>query len=424
MSIANFRIPDELKESAYKEISKLGSTPTDVVKDVFQYIVDNKVLPVERVLMTQKEIQNYQNSPSSHFKNIIDEIVEQPHNNTVFAASKGTGATNQIMSLLTRYIQRPGSNEGSGILIDIAPICCSETALDDLLSIATAVDRKVKALNINQILKGAKEFDLYYNPLRNKHLRDQIDIVFSLDQEYTKTQKFKYADVVAEYLDELGIDDKNLTFAKLEKFADTKLKTLEAVSKSETEIQAFKVLKNLTNMVNTSQLSTLVNFESNNDEMFFDIFEILTKGYIGIFEDSQHFWESDAYPILKALLSRDFCYVVDYELKSATLFSQECHYLYSDDSGHVTRRARKVGLNLVFLIDDIKMAKVNTDKLSEYSHNSQNVFLYKSPKTNEQSLIPKIRSIEGTYYEKLHPDEILYIRYTGVDILRKSDCKL
>jgi RHH-type rel operon transcriptional repressor/antitoxin RelB len=55
MASINVRIDDELKARAYRELEKLGVTPSELMRQALQYVVDTGQLPFRPVLMTEEE---------------------------------------------------------------------------------------------------------------------------------------------------------------------------------------------------------------------------------------------------------------------------------------------------------------------------------------------------------------------------------
>lgn len=59
LSQVNVKIDKDLKEAAYKVLKDLGTTPTDLLRSVFEYIVEEKKLPVVRMLVTSDDAAFY-----------------------------------------------------------------------------------------------------------------------------------------------------------------------------------------------------------------------------------------------------------------------------------------------------------------------------------------------------------------------------
>jgi RHH-type rel operon transcriptional repressor/antitoxin RelB len=51
----NVRIDDELKARAYRELEKLGVTPSELMRQALQYVAESGQLPFRPVLMTEGE---------------------------------------------------------------------------------------------------------------------------------------------------------------------------------------------------------------------------------------------------------------------------------------------------------------------------------------------------------------------------------
>ncbi len=55
MASINIRIDDELKVRAYLELEKLGVTPSELIRQVLQYVAERGQLPFAPVLMTEED---------------------------------------------------------------------------------------------------------------------------------------------------------------------------------------------------------------------------------------------------------------------------------------------------------------------------------------------------------------------------------
>lgn len=52
MASINVRIDDDLKARAYRELEKLGVTPSELMRQALQYVAERGQLPFKPVLMT------------------------------------------------------------------------------------------------------------------------------------------------------------------------------------------------------------------------------------------------------------------------------------------------------------------------------------------------------------------------------------
>ena len=55
MASINIRIDDELKARAYKELERLGVTPSELIRQALQYVAERGQLPFRPVLMTEED---------------------------------------------------------------------------------------------------------------------------------------------------------------------------------------------------------------------------------------------------------------------------------------------------------------------------------------------------------------------------------
>ncbi|OOH88080.1 bifunctional antitoxin/transcriptional repressor RelB [Pasteurellaceae bacterium 15-036681] len=57
MATLNIRLDDNLKNEAYKALAALDVTPTEAIRQYFQYIADNKKLPIKNIPVTDDELE-------------------------------------------------------------------------------------------------------------------------------------------------------------------------------------------------------------------------------------------------------------------------------------------------------------------------------------------------------------------------------
>lgn len=55
MASINIRIDDELKARAYRELERLGVTPSELMRQALQYVAERGQLPFRPVLMTEED---------------------------------------------------------------------------------------------------------------------------------------------------------------------------------------------------------------------------------------------------------------------------------------------------------------------------------------------------------------------------------
>src|SRR5690606_11155433 len=55
MATINIRIDDELKARAYRELEKLGVTPSELMRQALQYVAERGQLPFRPVLLTEED---------------------------------------------------------------------------------------------------------------------------------------------------------------------------------------------------------------------------------------------------------------------------------------------------------------------------------------------------------------------------------
>lgn len=55
MASINIRVDDDLKARAYRELEKLGVTPSELMRQALQYVADRGQLPFRTMLMTEED---------------------------------------------------------------------------------------------------------------------------------------------------------------------------------------------------------------------------------------------------------------------------------------------------------------------------------------------------------------------------------
>lgn len=55
MASINVRIDDDLKMRAYRELEKLGVTPSELMRQALQYVADRGQLPFKPALLTEDD---------------------------------------------------------------------------------------------------------------------------------------------------------------------------------------------------------------------------------------------------------------------------------------------------------------------------------------------------------------------------------
>lgn len=55
MATLNFRLDDKLKNAAYEVLHGLDVTPTEAVRLFFQYIAENKKLPIKNLVISNED---------------------------------------------------------------------------------------------------------------------------------------------------------------------------------------------------------------------------------------------------------------------------------------------------------------------------------------------------------------------------------
>lgn len=55
MATLNVRLDDNLKQQAYAVLSDLNITPSEAIRLYFQYITDNRSLPIKQAVITEEE---------------------------------------------------------------------------------------------------------------------------------------------------------------------------------------------------------------------------------------------------------------------------------------------------------------------------------------------------------------------------------
>lgn len=55
MASINIRVDDDLKARAYRELERLGVTPSELLRQALQYVADRGQLPFKPALLTEED---------------------------------------------------------------------------------------------------------------------------------------------------------------------------------------------------------------------------------------------------------------------------------------------------------------------------------------------------------------------------------
>jgi len=55
MTSINFRIDADLKAEAYRRLAELGVTPSELIRQTFEYVVQTGRLPVQRQVLSEED---------------------------------------------------------------------------------------------------------------------------------------------------------------------------------------------------------------------------------------------------------------------------------------------------------------------------------------------------------------------------------
>ena len=80
MATLTIRLDDKLKNDAYAELEKLNITPSEAIRLTFQYIIENKCLPVKNITISGREtdlietVKKRLNHPQKGIKVKLDDL--------------------------------------------------------------------------------------------------------------------------------------------------------------------------------------------------------------------------------------------------------------------------------------------------------------------------------------------------------------
>ena len=77
MATLTIRLDDKLKNDAYAELEKLDVTPSEAIRLTFQYIIENKRLPVKNITISEHLIEIVKkrlNNPQKGIKVNLDDL--------------------------------------------------------------------------------------------------------------------------------------------------------------------------------------------------------------------------------------------------------------------------------------------------------------------------------------------------------------
>ncbi|GCD57145.1 type II toxin-antitoxin system RelB/DinJ family antitoxin [Acetobacter pasteurianus] len=59
ISQVNLKVNTQLKENAYATLKELGTTPSDFFRDILEYVVREKKLPIKRLTVSDEDAEFY-----------------------------------------------------------------------------------------------------------------------------------------------------------------------------------------------------------------------------------------------------------------------------------------------------------------------------------------------------------------------------
>ena len=57
ISQVNLKVNTQLKENAYATLKELGTTPSDFFRDILEYVVREKKLPIKRLTVSDEDAE-------------------------------------------------------------------------------------------------------------------------------------------------------------------------------------------------------------------------------------------------------------------------------------------------------------------------------------------------------------------------------
>lgn len=424
MSLVNFRCDPILKEEAFAILKTLNTTPSDLFKDVLSYIVQNKKLPIESVLMSATDLAkknpNNLTLKGAFLNNLFASKLPK---NTLYVRNSIPGQDQDFdgFSLAIHAIQQPDTS----VIIAQQSISQSIVKIDHLIELANNSDREMIILDISSLDRGVYDCNVSYNPIEDKRVLEALFIALAPFNDKSTAMQYAHA-LAPTYCNQFGEYPVNLDFEKIQTFNDSIAQTdLQSTFKTETEITAFKAIHNAIDQIMRSHLSLV--FKATNESEKLNLRRIIQNRKILLIEDSN----TDAIKPMSYELTW-FQSLFDADLQCT--ISQLIDYEYPQHLTHViasppylsplsikgtfARYSRKLNISIHFTMSYKEMTSINQMDNSVLMANSHNILL-SSPEANEDLSFFKSNLASNSYsaLSKLQQNEVLLIAANELQIL-------
>ena len=362
----------------------------------------------------------------SELNDIYSDIVCQQSlgTNTLITGNTGSGSLSSVPVLVESYIESAiQSQNKTGFVIAIPEVCSSSEYLKQIEGLAERFNYNLQILDLAQFDFSNPIIQLHYNPLRNKNALEIADLIIAVTSDFYPDDRNELKNILTAHL--IGnpeFKDKNITFEKMAQFFKSELE-LKSEDISKNRQRAFNRIILAAEKINNSGISNLVNFQSSNDDDFFDFQNIMYNNCIGIITDTLSFLKTSEAQLLKALVSTDLNICTMQRLNasirtvdSAHIFIGQNYYLDTIHTVGMARAARKIKMDLIYFAKDIESSFASLS-LKNFMQVTHNFFLYgsqpspqaKSEKTKDKPSIVLFSDEITKKYLNLKPDNVLVI---------------
>lgn len=422
MSLVNFRCDPILKEEAFAILKTLNTTPSDLFKDVLSYVVQNRRLPIESVLMSATDLAKKDpNSLSLKEAFLKTWFSSKLPKNTLYIQNSKQDPDIDGFALAIHAIQQPDTS----VIIAHHSISQSIVKIDHLIELANNNDREMLILDISNLDRGIYDCNVSYNPIEDKSILEALLIV--LAPFHDRSEAMEYAQVLAPtYIKHFGDRPVNLDFEKIQTF-NTSIANIAfySILKTETEINAFKAFHNAVDQLMQSHLSFVLKHTDEDEKL--NLRHIIQNRKIVLIEDCnndaikpfseelkwfQSLFDADMQCTVSQLLDYEYPKHLTHVIASPPYLSP------SSIKGAFACFARKLNINIHFTMTYKDVTSINPTDNAVLLANSHNILL-SSPEANEDLSFFKAHLPGNSFsaLSKLKENEVLLIGANQLQIL-------
>lgn len=416
VSLINFRCDDKLKKDAFAVLKDLKKLPSDLFKDVLTYVVQNKKLPVENIIMSVNDLNQATQDPKDIFLSSL--VNNKKPQNTLSLQSGLIHQKKDAFKIALKAIQ----DMNTGLIIAEESITTSIAKIDHIIEQSEIHKRDLVILNIGQLKHGVYDSCVCYNPFRGKSSGSILMIALSPFFDTSTTAKYCHQLLNIYNIEMQNIED--LNFENLRQLTASFSPNKNILFKTEDEIEAFNALEKALDKILESNLSKILT--PNLDSIHFDLADIIKNQKIGLIQDSIEQLEmplsdehSMFYQIFNADLKATFISLENETLEKLTHLIVSPPYISLQFANKAVEYiTRKLKINLYLFADYSEFFASPDNSFIVLLHNSHTILLYK-PDIDAESMGKKWDADIEARLKKLKDHESLLVLHSGSRVVFK-----